>query len=61
MLGFHQNVEDNEELFTYLDFIKFGVTLQNTNGDCKYGSLECFKYMIKNTNQKIDLGVEGQT
>jgi len=57
MLGFHQNLQNDEQLTTYLDFIKYSATLQNSNSDCKYNNIECFKYIIKNTNQRIDLGV----
>ena len=61
MLGFHQNLQDDEDLTTYLDFIKYSATLQNLNTECKYNNIECFRYMIKNTNQRIDLGVQSQS
>jgi hypothetical protein len=46
MLGFHQNLQSDDELTTYLDFIKYAATVKNSNSDCKYSNIECYKYMI---------------
>mgnify|MGYP006910923266 FL=1 len=61
MLGFHQNVESDDTLSVYLDFISYGTVLENTDSDYLYqNNISSFKYKLKHIEGRINMGIDEQ-